>query len=241
MKTTPGSWIQEQSGAMIFTIGRPAASGHLNGALRIDAEADAAQVLAGVRRFFESSDPEFIVWVRDEADADLERALLDEGFATSGKPDIPCMIRRRPFEKISPPADIELRSVRDEGGARDYARVTASAFGMTEEVALAVFGKVRSLVGPAVVALVAYRETIPIAAAMTLLVDDVAGLYYVGTVPEARGRGLGELCTRVATNAGFDRGARFVVLQASVAGEPLYRRIGYEVLTHYRWYRLPPG
>lgn len=226
---------------MMFTIGRPAASGYLNGALRVDSGGDSAQALAQIRGFFDSSAQEFIVWVRDERDADLEQALLDEGFTATRKPGMPCMTRYRPFEEISPPDNIELRPVRDKRGAEDYARVTTSAFGMTEEMASAVFGEVRSLVAPHVVAFVAHRENVPVAAAMTLLVDEVAGIYYVGTVPEARGRGLGELCTRAATNAAFDRGARSVVLQASVAGEPLYRKMGYDVLTHYRWYRPSTG
>ncbi len=81
----------------------------------------------------------------------------------------------------------------------------------------------------------------PVASALALRAGEVAGLYYVGTVPEARGRRLGELCTRAATNAGFDMGARTVVLQASIMGEPLYRKMGYELLRYYRWYRPPVG
>ena len=64
----------------------------------------------------------------------------------------------------------------------------------------------------------------------------MAGVYYVGTIPEARGRGLGSLCTRAATKAGFDLGARTVILQASQQGQTFYERIGYKVFTRYRWY-----
>ena len=108
---------------------------------------------------------------------------------------------------------------------------------MTNEAARAVFGETESLVAPQVAAFIVRHKNVPVAAAMTLIAARVAGIYFVGTVPEARGRGLGELSTRAATNAGFDLGAGAAILQASVAGEPLYRRMGYQLLTRYRCYR----
>jgi ribosomal protein S18 acetylase RimI-like enzyme len=70
---------------------------------------------------------------------------------------------------------------------------------------------------------------------MCILTHGVAGIYWVGTMPAARGKGLAELCTRAAGNAGFDMGARVASLQASVMGEPVYRRMGYIEVTRYPW------
>jgi predicted GNAT family acetyltransferase len=72
-----------------------------------------------------------------------------------------------------------------------------------------------------------------VAAAQTLLSHGIAGVYWVGTVDDARGRGLGEAVTRAVTNAAFDLGARANTLQASIMGEPIYRRMGYETLYSY--------
>jgi ribosomal protein S18 acetylase RimI-like enzyme len=69
----------------------------------------------------------------------------------------------------------------------------------------------------------------------------VAGIQLVGTIPGARGRGLGELCTRWAVNAGFELGARAIVLEASDAGEPLYLRLGFVEVSRYRWCFGPPS
>jgi predicted GNAT family acetyltransferase len=61
-------------------------------------------------------------------------------------------------------------------------------------------------------------------------------------MPDARGKGLAELCTRAVGNLAFDLGARVVVLQASVMGEPVYRRMGYREVTRYPYYlQLPPS
>lgn len=74
---------------------------------------------------------------------------------------------------------------------------------------------------------VAYQGEQPVSTALTLLSGEGAGVYWVGTAAAARRSGLGELCTRLATNAGFAGGARVVTLQASPFGESIYRRIGY--------------
>ncbi|HLX89902.1 MAG TPA: hypothetical protein VKR22_15765, partial [Acidimicrobiales bacterium] len=66
------------------------------------------------------------------------------------------------------------------------------------------------------------------------------GIQYVGTIPGARHRGLGELVTRWATDAGFGFGAAAVVLEASEEGDPLYRRLGFEEVSRYRWCLGPP-
>jgi len=101
----------------------------------------------------------------------------------------------------------------------------------------------RFLAAPNVYSVVAYLDGTPAAAAQTILSHGIAGVYWVGTIEEARGRGLGEAVTRAVTNEAFDRGATANSLQASVMGEPIYRRMGYEEIYRYTTYtRLtPPG
>ena len=71
----------------------------------------------------------------------------------------------------------------------------------------------------------------------------MASVQWVGTVPSARGLGLGALVTTWVTNLAFDRGASSVNLQASPMGEPVYLRLGYETIFHYseyvRWAKPP--
>ncbi len=90
-------------------------------------------------------------------------------------------------------------------------------------------------------AVVARTAGRPVATAMVIVSDRVAGVQLVGTVPDARGRGLGELCTRWAVNAGFELGAEAAVLEASEMGEPIYRRMGFVEVSRYRWCFGPPA
>jgi GNAT superfamily N-acetyltransferase len=91
---------------------------------------------------------------------------------------------------------------------------------------------------------VARRDGAAVATAMAFESDGVASLQWVGTVPSARGTGLGALVTTWATNLAFERGASSCTLQASPMGEPIYRALGYETVygyaEHVRWPK-PPG
>lgn len=53
--------------------------------------------------------------------------------------------------------------------------------------------------------------------------------------------GLSTICTSLASNAGFKRGARVATLQASPMAESVYRRIGYRNITRMKCYLVPPS
>ena len=108
--------------------------------------------------------------------------------------------------------------------------------GLPAEVTARIFGSPERILQPHIVAVVAYRDGAPAAGAMTILSHGIAGVYWMGTVAPARGAGLGDACTRAVSNAAFDRGAAFVVLQASPQGEPIYLRMGFREVTRYVWY-----
>jgi len=58
----------------------------------------------------------------------------------------------------------------------------------------------------------------------------VAGIYSVGTIPEARGKGIGAHITAESFRFARKMGYRVGVLQSSTAGYPVYKRIGFQDL-----------
>ena len=59
---------------------------------------------------------------------------------------------------------------------------------------------------------------------------DVAGIYFVATLEDFRGRGAA--VTWEAARDGIEHGCRFASLQASELGRPVYERMGFDTPLH---------
>jgi ribosomal protein S18 acetylase RimI-like enzyme len=213
-----------------------------NGVFRTDDARDASEVVSRARAFFGARGRGFSLWARlVPEDGDLVRAAEAHGLGRLF--DYPQMICRRPVTGRALPAGVELRWVVDGLGMADFAAVCGEAYatyGTPEEVTASHFGRVDRFTEPHVQSVVAYHDGAPVAAAQILSTHGIAGVYWVATVPAARGRGLAEVCTAAVTNRGFELGAANVQLQASSMGEPIYRRMGYEELYRYAFYLAGP-
>jgi hypothetical protein len=205
----------------------------MNGAIRTDARLGPEDVLSRARAFFAPRRRGFSVIVRAHADADL-RAALERGAAAFG--DAPGMVLERPLLEPALPPGVDIRRVESDTDALAFAEVMDAAYGtygMPPGTCAPQLGRRSALYAPHVVTFLARLDGKPAAGSMVIATHGVGGVYWVGTTPEARGRGLAELCTRRAGNAGFELGARIAALQASVMGEPIYRRMGYVEVTRY--------
>lgn len=233
--------VSKKAGTYIlFNLGIDSMDGHLNGALCLE-QTDPDILFNEAKRFFAQDNRGFVIWVRDHADLPLEAYLKEKGYAPLRIPGSTGMLTHKPIELQNIPNGVTIRKVAGAKEIEDYEVVVRDAFNKPADVTREMFSHERILTGESVGAWVAYRDHRPIAAATMVYSGEAAGIYYVGTVAEERGKGLGASMTAVATNAGFELGAEVVVLQASIAGEPVYRRLGYETITHYRWYLIEAG
>jgi hypothetical protein len=238
MQAVPEARFSGVNGFFRFNIGRSIFDGHLNGLLSRDSHIAGDQAIATADEFYHSLGHGFIFWIREHADSEIEQALREKGLTPIREPGAAGMaIDHRLDSKPTPPG-IVICKVTDQRGVLDFAQVTTDAFSMAPDISKLAVGQTKAMVGANVAAFVAYEGDKPLAAAMVFIEGVVAGLYYVGTVAEARGRGLAGICTRTATNAGFDLGADVVILGASLMAEPIYEYLGYKTLTRYRWYRV---
>jgi len=228
-----GGSVLDEDGRLFFAGAHPLPF-LVNGVMRTGAGPPADEVLARASAFFEARARGFTVTVRAHADRDLEAAAAAAGYARFGEP--PAMVLERRLPDRDPPPGVAVRQVETRADAEAFAQVNGEAYathGMPRDVTPALFSRLDVLRAPHIASFVAWVGDEPAAAAMTIVTHAVAGIYWVGTRPAMRGRGLAELVTRTATNAGFDRGGRIASLQASVMGEPVYRRMGYTELTRY--------
>jgi len=219
-----------------------------NGAFRSDDTVEAAELISRADTFFARLARGYSVKVRDNGEEDeFRRGCLDAGLEAFGEP-VPQMMCYRPLPNPTPMDGITVRPVEDEAGLRAFISVNAAAYttyGMPPEVLSDLFDDTDAVLGDrSAHMVVAQSAAQPVATAMIFESDGVASVQWVGTIPTARGTGLGALVTTAVTNLGFDRGATSCTLQASPMGAPVYQRLGYETLYDYvefvRWPR-PPG
>jgi GNAT superfamily N-acetyltransferase len=84
----------------------------------------------------------------------------------------------------------------------------------------------------------AYIGEQPVASSTLFLGAGTAGVYYVSTQDEYRGRGIGTALTIAPLMEARDMGYRVGVLQASKMGYPVYKKIGFEATCNNGYYFL---
>jgi GNAT superfamily N-acetyltransferase len=222
---------------LTYWIGGDALPVLANGVARTNRSVAPAAVLERARRFFATHRRGFTILLHGERDADLRGACEAAGMMQMG--DSPGMVlERRLADAVAPPG-VTLRPVETADDALAFARVNGEAYatyGMPPGCAEKLLGHLDVVRAPHIVSILGCVDGVPASAAMVILTHGIGGVYWVGTTPAARGKGLAELCTRAVGNVAFDMGARFVALQASVMGEPIYRRMGYVEVTRYPYF-----
>lgn len=205
--------------------------------LGFEASPDPVALLENAERFFDERKRGFTLWIRAHLDGDLAECASTRGLSAIS--EIPGLVLEERVPDAPLGRGIRVEEAVDVRALGDLGAVLPAAFatmGLPLTNSQAYFAMPERILHPHIIAVVGYLDDQPASAAMLLLSHGIAGVYWVGTLEAARGRGLGEACTRLVGNLAFERGARCVVLQASQQGEPIYLRMGYREVTRYRWY-----
>jgi hypothetical protein len=234
-----GARLVEADGLLLARGSTSFPVGTSNGVMRLDRNVSASEVIARAREFFAAEGRAFTLWVRGEPDADLEAAAEAAKMMRISETPTPWMVLRRRLPDAPTPAGVRLEIARDASQLADVVRVCQAAWapvGLPPAETASLLARPEAMLAPHLVWALAHHDGRPVACAMALCSHGVAGVYWVGTVPDARRRGLAELVTRAVGNAGFDLGMQVAALQASVMGHPVYLRMGYQTVAYTRWY-----
>jgi ribosomal protein S18 acetylase RimI-like enzyme len=236
----PGAVIEAEPG-WLFGAGSSTHPVISNGAFRRDDGVGATAFITRAKDFFAAKERGFSVWVRGNQaeDRDLVSAAEAAGFQLVY--EMPEMTLGAKLEPPELPPGAELRRLTTVEQATDFWRVATASYssiGFPPEI-FAGYTNHAGLLAENVVAFLALLDGQPVGIAMTMVSHDVAGIYWVGSLEQARGQGLGRAVTVAATNAGFELGADVASLQASPMGKPIYLELGYETAFEYQMWMLP--
>lgn len=225
----PAAKLLELNGVLLHQGTLPLPLPHQNCVIRLDGSVKPELLLQQAHAFFGGQANPYAVITMSRQDLDLDACLDAQGFTAHA--DLPAMLADAPLAMppTAPGWRIDLLTQAAELPA--FVNVCAKAYatlGLPEFMTPSFFVRTEGLLAPEVsIALARNAQGQVAATAMVLHTGEVAGLYWVGTLPEARGTGLAAACTAAVTNLALERGARGVTLQASHLGEPTYRRLGF--------------
>jgi ribosomal protein S18 acetylase RimI-like enzyme len=152
-----------------------------------------------------------------------------------------------PAQDLRTPPDLVVEQVADAVGLRSWVEVVALSFGFPDQVVSVLFDVYgttpfgedtpwRLYLGS--------MDSQPVGASQLYFHTEAAGIYHLGTVPGARGQGVGTAMTVAALRGAGALGTPVVVLRAARAGLGIYRRLGfgeYNRYCRYVWRRESGG
>lgn len=231
----PGAAIEAEPG-WLFGAGSASHPVISNAAFRRDDAVDATELIARAMEFFAARERRFSIWLKADQAEDEDLAAAAEASGFQAVFEMPEMVLRGALDPVPLPAGAELRKLSDESEAPDFWAVAKDAYatnGFPPEV-FAGYTDHAGMLAENVAAFVAHVDGEPVSIAMTIVSDEVAGIYWVGSRERARGLGLGRAVAVAATNAGLELGGKIASLQASPMGRPIYAKLGYETVFDYR-------
>lgn len=173
--------------------------------------------------------------------ADLETRLAREGFErtwTTAGMGMELFELKSDFEK---PRGLEVEIVSDDRALRDWARVVAlGLFGCAESEVDNFYMLMKTVADCDRLELyLARQDGQPAGSATSYFSSDgIVGIYHVATLPEFRRRGIGRSVTLAPLLTPRALGARAAILQATAAGESVYRQLGFRTICALGRYRL---
>jgi ribosomal protein S18 acetylase RimI-like enzyme len=197
------------------------------------------EVKEGIERLFVRTRTDFRIVTLPETLDELQPVIEEAGLTE--RDVVPGMVLDPiPDGRHAAPEGLEIRQVSDPQGVSDLIRTGAVGMGVPVE-RLEVW-RPALLAGtagpePRNSSYVGYVEGKPVATSTRITTGDVAGIYFVNTLPEFRRRGYGESMTWRAIEDGRSSGCAISYLQATEMGRPIYERMGFRFLEEYSEWR----
>jgi GNAT superfamily N-acetyltransferase len=200
---------------------------------------NAAASADAVRSYFSDRKLSFQLTVR-AGDGDRSiRELEEQGWSRRADPT-PGMTLAMPDAPGAVPSGLAIHEVRTHEQLVGFREAAFRGFGFPTAAARIFLGD-RLLALPHVRLYAGTEGGAVVATSMLVVTGAVAGIYWVATLEEQRGRGFGEALSRAAVDGGRAFGCALASLQASKLGRPVYERMGFAHALDYAHLLPPPA
>jgi N-acetylglutamate synthase len=239
-QVVPGGKTERIGGLTAVRSGMPGSS--FNVVFGLNHPESSAQVRDGIKRLFLRTATEFQIVTLPETLDEMEPIIQEMNLTE--REVFPGMVLD-PISDVGPGRsdELEIRQVSGSDEVGDFLRTGASGFGTPPSyfdvwrAGILAGGSVPWSRGANYLGYVGGR---PVATSIRIRTGDIAGIYFVSTIPEFRRRGFGEAMTRRAIVDGRSTGCTMAYLQASKMGRPIYERMGFLVIEEYSEWKAKP-
>ncbi|PKL38468.1 MAG: hypothetical protein CVV44_11320 [Spirochaetae bacterium HGW-Spirochaetae-1] len=142
-------------------------------------------------------------------------------------------------KELSLPRELTVKEVATTEELRQWLRIYTDGFDYSSKLADFIFNNYGEIfLGTKKPArhYIAYYKGKPVATSSLFVTGNVAGLYNIVAVPEARHRGFGEALTLIPLIEAKKQGCVLAILQATDMGAGVYRKLGFEELCSLELY-----
>jgi len=133
-------------------------------------------------------------------------------------------------------ANPNIRKVKTEKDAIAFAKTASESFGYRVD-----FNVIYKIVkNSETIRLYTYKEERECLGCGIVFIDsnNNAGLHMIGTLPKGRGKGIGKSITEKLLFEAKVNNANYCVLHASLMGESIYRKLGFEPYGEIETYKI---
>lgn len=221
--------INESSNLLYFSTG----TGSLfhNGVFRARLQVEEVEgAIAKVIEYFAAKQAPFCWWTTNSTQpAELGKYLEAQGLKyLSEFPGMAIDLSNLPSRSC--PTDLEIIRVEDRTALESWLRIGAVGFDIPVELVEDLLPLEESLgfQSDQYTRYLALWQKTPVAISALYLDAGVAGIYFVATLPEARGKGFATCLVQTALEDAQKLGYQVAILQASAMGKNVYQRIGFQ-------------
>lgn len=169
---------------------------------------------------------------------DLDVRLQNQGLKYSH--DIPSMARTlRNWQPGPVPTNLAIQEVNDAETYKVFIQAASEAFSLPDSVSQA-FSTAQNAIGyekdSEIRNFIALENGAAVATGSVYYSAGIAGIYTIGTLAAARGKGYGAAITEACTYHAIQKGIDTVFLQSSKMGYTVYQRLGFQEICRFKIY-----